>query len=163
MICRFSQGTARRDFTPVDNLFLADYLPQADGLAVKAYLYGLMQCYHPSMADMPLTDALGVSEEAVLAAFLYWQQQGLVSIVSDKPLTVEFKLSASLGEEGNAVPAKYAALVRSLQTLTAPRQFGMRELRHVYDWIEVYGLDEGAVLSLVSHCVELRGMRVSIN
>ncbi|HAX39413.1 MAG TPA: hypothetical protein DCY10_00800, partial [Clostridiales bacterium] len=45
----------------------------------------------------------------------------------------------------------------------APRQFDFRELKHVYDWIEVYGLDEEAVLELVSHCMDQKGRRVSVN
>ena len=53
--------------------------------------------------------------------------------------------------------------MRQIHALTAPRQFGIPELKHVYDWIEVYNLEEGAVLELIAHCMELRGRRVSIN
>ena len=161
-ICRFSSDAARQEFTPVDNLFIAEHLPHATGLQVQVYLYGLMQCHYPSMGEQPLSEALGLSDEAVAGAFQYWQEQGLVRILSDAPLTVEYRaLSADSG--AGPLPAKYTALVRQINALTAPRQFGMQELRHVYDWIEVYGLEEGAVLELISHCMELRGRRVSIN
>lgn len=33
----------------------------------------------------------------------------------------------------------------------------------MYDCIELYGLEEGAVLSLVAYCIELKGKRVSAN
>ncbi len=162
MICRFSPDAARREFTPVNNLFLAEYMPHADGVFVKIYLYGLMQCYHPSMCELSVSESLGVTDEQVLAAFTYWQSQGLVRISCERPLTVEYALTEQ-GEGAGVIPTKYYKLVQSLQSLTAPRQFGMRELKHVYDWIEVYGLEEATVLTLVAHCMELKGRRVSIN
>lgn len=161
-ICRFSSDAARHELTPVDNLFIAEYLPHATGLQVQVYLYGLMQCHYPSMCERPLDEALGLSGEAVTEAFRYWQEQGLVRILSDAPLTVEYR-EPSARQSADVLPAKYTALVRRINALTAPRQFGMQELRHVYDWIEVYGLEEGAVLELISHCMELRGRRVSVN
>ncbi len=162
MICRFSPDAVRREYTPVDNYFIAEYMPHASGLQLQVYLYGLMQCRFPSMCDRPLHEALGVSEQAAADAFCYWQEQGLVRIVSDQPLTVEYR-EIGTHNAGEALPAKYAALVRQIHALTAPRQFGIPELKHVYDWIEVYNLEEGAVLELIAHCMELRGRRVSIN
>ena len=159
--CRFSDDAARREATPVDNLFIAEYLPHASGLQVQVYLYGLMQCRYPSMGERPIDEALGLSEQAVRDAFAYWQSLGLVRIASDVPLTVEYR---PLGEAAaQALPAKYAGLVRRIGALVAPRQFGVQELRHVYDWIEVYGLEEGAVLELIGHCMERKGRRVSVN
>jgi len=161
-ICRFAADAVRHELTPVDNSFITDHLPDASALQLKVYLYGLMQCHYPSMAARPLTEALGISEQAACEAFLYWQQQGLVRILSDVPLQVEFRdpLSSCAKSTGSG---KYAALVGRINALTAPRQFGMQELKHVYDWVEVYGLEEGAVLELIAHCMELRGRRVSIN
>ena len=161
MTCRFSSDAARREFTPVDNAFILEYLPSATGLQLQVYLYGLMQCYQPGM-DGAIADALGVSQGAVAEAFCHWQAQGLVRIVSEKPLIVEY-LPLQEAAAGSAAPQKYGGLVARLNTLTAPRQFGMQELRHIYDWIEVYGLEEGAVLELVAYCMEQKGRRVSIN
>ena len=89
MTCRFSSDAARREFTPVDNAFISEYLPSATGLQLQVYLYGLMQCYQPGM-DGAIADALGVSQGAVAEAFCHWQAQGLVRIVSEKPLIVEY-------------------------------------------------------------------------
>lgn len=160
-VIRFSPDAERREHTPVDNRFLTEYMPHASGLQVQVYLYGLMQCRYPSMCEHPLAEALGLSEEAVAEAFCYWQSEGLVRIASDHPLTVEYRDIGS-GAASDALPGKYAALVRKINGLTAPRQFGISELKHVYDWIEVYALEEGAVLELIAHCMELRGRRVSI-
>ena len=132
MNIHFSPEAQKREQTPVDNLFFSEFMPDADGEAVKVYLYGLMQCRYPSMGDVAISEALNLPEGAVLAAFVYWQSKGLVSFV------------------------------RALNELTAPRQFNMRELGHIYDCLEVFHLEEKTVLELVSHCMEEKGRRVSI-
>jgi len=162
MIVRFALETTRRNFTPVDNRFILDYLPHANDLCIRVYLYGLMLCYAGAGAETTLADSLGLSDQAVAEAYVYWQNQGLVRIRGEAPLIVEY-LDIEPSEAGGVVPGKYARLVSALGSLIAPRQFDFRELKHVYDWIEVYGLDEEAVLELVSQCMDQKGRRVSVN
>ena len=50
----FDAQFAMFDATPVANQFILEYMPTARGDYVKVYLYGLMQCYHPS-SDMTLS------------------------------------------------------------------------------------------------------------
>ena len=162
MIVRFSLDAARRMFTPVDNRFILDYLPHADVICVRVYLYGLMLCTAGASGDFSIPDALGLEENEVRDAFIYWQSQGLVAIRGENPLIVEY-LGSDPTDAGGVVPGKYTNLVTAIGSLIAPRQFTFPELRHVYDWIEVYGLDEEAVLELVSHCMDMKGRRVSVN
>lgn len=162
MNIRFSPEAARREMTPVDNLFFLEYMPEADGMFVKVYLFGLMQCYHPSLADTDITDALGVSEAQVRCAFVYWQAKGLVRIRSDEPLTVEYLLTEQPAVT-TATPVKYRRFLESVNALLSPRSLDMRETKALYDCIELYGLEEGAVLALVGYCIERKGKRVSAN
>ena len=162
MIVRFSLDAARHMITPVDNRFILDYLPHANETCIRVYLYGLMLCSAGASGDSSLPDALGLSDEAVRDAYVYWQQQGLVHIRGEQPLVVEY-LDLEPTEAGGVVPGKYAGLVSALSSLIAPRQFDFRELKHVYDWIEVFGLDEETVLELVSHCMDIKGRRLSVN
>jgi len=162
MIIRFSLDAARRMFTPVDNRFILDFLPHASDVCIRVYLYGLMLCSMGSTSEADLGDALGLSEPAVKEAYVYWQNQGLVHIRGEEPLIVEY-LDLEPTKEGGVIPGKYASLVSALNSLIAPRQFDFRELVHVYDWIEVYGLDEDAVLELVAHCMYIKNRRVAVN
>lgn len=162
MIIRFSLDAARRLFTPVDNRFILDFLPDASDVCIRVYLYGLMLCTSGAAAETDLGDALGLSETAVKEAYVYWQNQGLVHIRGEEPLIVEY-LDLEPTKEGGVIPGKYASLVTALNSLIAPRQFDFRELVHVYDWIEVYGLDEETVLELVSHCMSIKNRRVAVN
>ena len=161
MNIHFSPEAQKREQTPVDNLFFSEFMPDAEGEAVKVYLYGLMQCRYPSMGDVSVAEALNLTEGAVLTAFVYWQSKGLVRILKDDPLEVEY-LTVEQPAVTTAVPLKYQSFVRALNELTAPRQFSMRELGHIYDCLEVFHLEEKAGLELVSHCMEEKGRRVSI-
>ncbi len=162
MNIRFSPEAARREMTPVDNLFFLEYMPDADGMFVKVYLFGLMQCYHPSLSDTDMTDALGMSDAQIRCAFVYWQAKGLVRIRSDEPLTVEYLLTEQPAVT-TAAPVKYRRFIESLNALLSPRSLDLREMKAMYDCIELYGLEEGAVLSLVAYCIEMKGKRVSAN
>ena len=145
----------------MDNLFFSEFMPDADGEWVKVYLYGLMQCRYPSMGDVAISEALDLPEGAVLAAFVYWQSKGLVRILKDEPLEVEY-LTVEQPAATTAVPMKYRSFVRALNELTAPRQFNMRELGHIYDCLEVFHLEAKTVLELVSHCMEEKGRNVRV-
>ena len=161
MNIHFSPEAQKREQTPVDNLFFSEYMPDADGEAVKVYLYGLMQCRFPSMGDVALSEALNLPEGAVRAAFVYWQSKGLVRILKDEPLEVEY-LTVEQPAVTTAVPLKYQSFVRALNELIAPRRFNMNELGHIYDCIETFHLEEKTVLELVSHCMEEKGRNVRI-
>lgn len=162
MNIRFSPEAARREMTPVDNLFFLEYMPEADGTFVKVYLFGLMQCYHPSLADTDITDALGLTEAQIRCAFVYWQAKGLVRIRSDEPFSVEYLLTEQPAVT-TATPVKYRKFIESLNALLSPRSLDLREMKAMYDCIELYGLEEGAVLALVAYCIERKGKRVSTN
>ncbi len=162
MNIRFSPEAARREMTPVDNLFFLEYMPDADGMFVKVYLYGLMQCYHPSLSDADVGEALGLTDAQIRCAFVYWQAKGLVRIRGDEPLTVEYLLTEQPAVT-TATPVKYRRFMESLGALLSPRSLDMRETKAMYDCIELYGLEEGAVLALVAYCIELKGKRVSTN
>lgn len=161
MKIRFSPDSARRETTPVDNLYISEYLPDADGTAVKVYLYGLMQCRFPSMSEISLGDALSLTPAAVLTAFVYWQSRGLVRIRSEEPLEVEY-LTVEQPALTEATPVKYRGFIRSLNELIAPRRFTLNEMKHVYDCIETFRLEERTVLELISYCMENKGKNVSI-
>lgn len=161
MNIHFSPEAQKREQTPVDNLFFSEFMPDADGDAVKVYLYGLMQCRFPSMGDVAISDALSLSEGTVQTAFVYWQSKGLVRILKDEPLEVEY-LTVEQPAVTTAVPLKYQSFVRTLNELIAPRRFSMNELSHIYDCLETFRLEEKTVLELVSHCMEEKGRNVRI-
>ena len=45
--CSFDDSAALFDATPVENMFITEYMLRAPGDYVKVYIYGLRLCYHP--------------------------------------------------------------------------------------------------------------------
>lgn len=163
MRCSFAPEVLPLEATPVDNLFILEYMPGADGTQLRVYLLGLMLCRYPGFDSNTLSDTLAISEAEILAAFTYWQKEGLVRIRNTDPLEVEYITPSERAGAPALLPGKYGQLIQAVQSLLAPRTMRPAELRRVYDWVEVYQLDESAVLELISHCLERKGRRVSIS
>ena len=77
--CAFDDSAALFDSTPVENMFITEYMLRAPGDFVKVYLYALMLCYHPSprMSLSAMAKDLDMQEEDVERAFKYWARDGL--------------------------------------------------------------------------------------
>ncbi len=92
MSFRFSESFGMFDVTPVENLFIEEYMLRAPGDYIKVYLYGLAQCYHPSgnAGIEAFSRALGVEQDVVRSAFLYWEKLGVVRKVSDRPPSYQY-------------------------------------------------------------------------
>ena len=101
--CRFSSKYVIDDKTSVDNLFISDFLPDAPDICVKVYLMGLAKCYCANAKDnniINFANILNVSTGDIESAFLYWQDKGLVQLISTQPLEVVY-LPISTSNLGN--------------------------------------------------------------
>ena len=87
--CKYSTEYVASSKTEVDNIFMDSFLPFADPVSVKVYLYGLYKCSSPSSFDNSLESfakTLNMSEDEVVGAFEYWQEQGLVQVLKTSPM-----------------------------------------------------------------------------
>ncbi len=163
MSCRFSKEALPLEATPVENMFILEYMPGANAIQLQVYLYGLMLCRYPAFSGIPVSEALGLSEDEVKEAFVYWQREGLVRILSASPLDVEYIAPGERRAEPTLVPGKHHELIQAVQQLFAPRSLRPAELRRVYDWVDVFGMEDEAVLELISHCIKAKDGAVSMN
>ena len=70
--------------TKVENLFINEFLPDAPGDYVKVFLFGLMYAQYDQMMDSAkISMSLGLSEEEIEEAWIYWESRGLVKIKTD--------------------------------------------------------------------------------
>ena len=160
MHCSLERSAAMLGATPVQNLFIMEYMPKAPEGFVKVYLYGLMlsTCRGLETADLP--GGLNIDEAEALEAFLYWQEMGLVRVIETEPLNVEYRMpSAAPYKSGSR---KYGNLIAALSSACRPRVFTPQELSKIYDWIDVFGMDESTAVMLACHCIKTKGPRVSI-
>lgn len=159
MHCSLERGAALMGSTPVQNLFIMEYMPKAPEGFVKVYLYGLMLCGR-GFETVDLPGGLGIDEGEALEAFLYWQEMGLVRVVETEPLNVEYRLPSAAPYKGGS--RRYGSLIAALNKMCRPRVFSPQELSKIYDWIEVFGMDEATAVMLVRRCMDMKGPKVSI-
>ena len=154
--CAFDDGAALFDSTPVENMFITEYMLRAPGNFVKVYLYGLMLCYH-SAARMSLASMgkdLDMPEEEVERAFRYWEREGLVRRTGDNPVRYTYynlkqiTLTRAENPGEKLYNREFTDEIRRKldgQTLSAA------DYEAIFDWIDVLELPEEVVLMLLEN------------
>ena len=154
------------DITPLENLFIDEYMLRAPGDFVKVYIYELRQCYHPPRDNdyERMARALCMEPDDVKNAFTYWERQGLVRRVSDNPPSYRFfNLKANLMNQQNQDDGlyRYRNFNDRVQSMfPAGRLLHESDTKYLYDWMEVYKLPESVVLILVEYLLKKRGPHV---
>ena len=154
------------DATPVENLFVQEYLPAAKGDYVKVYLYGLMHTYHPTagMNLAVMARDLGLSEEDVLSAYRYWERKGLVQRTADNPPAFRYMNAKQLlfMRQCPAEDKQYTQFADALYAAFGEdRQLHGQETSLAYEWVEDLKLPPEVVLMLVQHLISTRGKHFS--
>lgn len=163
----FDEQYAYYGVTPVDNQFILEYLPNATGDAVRVYLYGLMQCYHPQQAATlaQMARELSLTEDAVLTAYRHWERKGLVRRIADNPPAFRYVSIKQLTMTGGAVPVdhEYEAFATAVYGLFGnDRRLHGAEMSRCYEWVEEMGLPAEVVLYLIREMIAQHGKTVAI-
>lgn len=82
MKCLTLKADNRMDYTTVSNIFIDNYMPQANGEFVKIYLY-LLRCMSDPDMDISISsiaDRFDHTEKDVIRALRYFAGKGLISI-----------------------------------------------------------------------------------
>ena len=155
--CSFADGAAMFDATPIENMFLMEYMYDAPAAALKVYLYARMLALHPeigaTLADM--AKALRMEEEEVYAAFAYWESRDLVCRVSDQPAYAFMPLRGG----GSAVTLDREMYANrdfndGLRKLFGDKFIGDHELRKAGDWLNILKYEPAAALKLVEYGIQ---------
>jgi len=150
--------------TPVENMFILEYMPNATGDFVRVYLYGLMLCHHPEMDEGidGMARALRIDPETILSAYRYWEREGLVSRLTDNPPTYEYLALSSMTRSAEPLDEvyKYKNYNRQLQNLLPGMLLDSHEYRIANEWLDVLHLPEDVVLFMVHTEVEKRNKKL---
>jgi len=152
---QFSDGAAMFDSTPIENMFILEYLPYAPDGVARPYLYARMLALHPEMGEglEDIARNLRMETESVENAFLYWERQGLMQKMSSNPPMYRILPIRS----ASAAEARESEEYYEYRNYTAALQgiFGAEELLHpqeyrmANDWLNSCGMTEDAVLYVV--------------
>lgn len=153
--CSFDRDAGMYDVTPIENMFLLEYLPTAPDEFLRVYLYARMLALHPELGDGmdELARALHMDSDAVYNAMSYWERQGLVRRLTDRPPTYALlPVIPSVSGPSNPMESdyyEYRDFNANLQAifgseLLQPKQYAMAN-----DWINILGFTQEAVLKMV--------------
>lgn len=163
-LCSYSSKLAMDGYTVIDNTFLNEFLPQATGDDVKVYLYGLNLCSNPNTDDNSLdtmSKVLSLSEDDILKSFAYWQEMGLVQVVSANPLEVRFlPVRARSGSSKIRNKEKYTDFNTQIQAVISGRMITPTEFNEYYSLIETYHFEPEALVMIAKYCTTKRSTSI---
>lgn len=152
--CSFDESAALFDATPVENMFITEYMLRAPGDFVKVYLYGLMLCYHGSarMSLASMARDLDVTQEDVERAYRYWEREGLVRQTGDNPVCFTYynlkQITLTRAEKPSEQLYNRRFMEEVRRTLDA-QTIGDNDYQTILDWVQVYELPEEVVIMLL--------------
>ena len=163
--CEYSSEVVSINSTQVDNVFFAEFMPNANGDYVKVYLYGLYKC--ASGKDNSLESFakdLKMSADDIISIFYHWQELGLVQVITADPIMVRYlPIKNAIQKIKKYNVDKYTAFNISAQELIGSKMLTPRELEEFYYLIENLKMEKEAVLKVIEYCVKLKGKNVSVS
>ncbi len=164
--CSFSKDCEDNSYVTVENKFITKYLPEADGFAVKVYLYGLYLCKN-AVSDFSLAsmaEVLKSSEEKIKEAFTFWEDYDLVAIVSQEPFAVQYlPVKSATGRPKKVRYEQYADFNKELQRkLQRVGKFvSSSDYVKYMRFLEETSLQPQALLLIVEYCINKQGEAIS--
>jgi DnaD/phage-associated family protein len=159
MFVKLSKDKAQNQKLILDNLFVSDYMPYAPEMCVKVYLAGLsLASTSPDNSPDMIADKLGVKTDEVLSAFKYWEDQGIISMLSLSPPLVEYKEIESAARRVKTFnKSKYKAFNDQLHAMLPGRAMLPAEYSEYYNAIESLHVEPEAMLAIIAYCVRKKG------
>ncbi len=181
---KFELQELKMDFgdTPIENIFLNEYMPSADGTFVKVYLTGLQMAYQSVREHQPFThrtiaSKLNLLETDVLRAWDYWEQEGIIEKIYDnsgaygvrflslKELYTQY-VYVGQSQPKQEQPAFLSVLdnpeVAHLFTMVnfyMRRDISYQKKMDIARWIDVYNMPPSLIEEAFRYGAEVKGKR----
>ncbi|MBN2879601.1 MAG: DnaD domain protein [Clostridia bacterium] len=165
----FTKGSSMFDVTPVENMFITEYMMRAPGDYVKVYLFLLNICYYPhdDYTTGDVAKELGMDEDDVKKAIIYWAQLSLIEIESRRPFSLRVRNIKQMLQ--NDAPQKVSMHSNQELVMQIQQSFGGRRLLNAFEtqkvlnWADVFKWSPEMIALVVSWCVDKKGARVSVS
>lgn len=165
--CKFSTEYNANLEISLSRIFVTDYLPYAPDSCTKVYLYGLNLCLQDQDVTNSLenvSQSLGMSKEDIKSSFLYWQDQGLVTVLNFDPIEIRYlnivpkKFSAKMFKK-----EKYADFNKAMQEVLDGRMITPTEYREYYVLMDSLHIEDSALVMIAKYCTNAKGNDVGYN
>ena len=120
--------------------------------------------FAPEAGTQRLRDAINknVTEEEIIGAFNYWQEQGVVQVINTNPMEVRFMpLNSSLGSIKKYKIGKYTDFNIQVQEILNKRMLTPTEFSEYYNVIEKEHIEPEALVMIIKYCANLKGENVT--
>ena len=163
--CSFSKDNDNA-YTIVENKFITKYLPEADGFAVKVYLYGLFLCENndADFSVRSMAEVLKTTEEKIREVFAFWQDYDLVEILAQEPFTVQYlPVRSAIGKPKKVRYEQYADFNKELQRKMQKvgKFISAGDYIKYMRFLEENDIQPQAFLLIAEYCVNKQGAAIS--
>ncbi len=164
--CSFSKDNDGNSFVTLENKFITKYLPEADGFAVKVYLYGLYLCknFDGDFSLTSMAEVLHTSEDKIVEAFDFWEDFDLVEIISKSPFTVQYlPVKSALGRPKKVRYEQYGDFNKELQRKlqTVGKFVSANDYLKYMRFMEENPIQPQALLLIVEYCINKQGENIA--
>lgn len=149
--------------TVIDNKFILNFLPDAPDKCVAVYLLGLTLTESGGADNSCETIArkTNLSQEEVMAAFLYWEELGLVHITADNPPKVLYLSLRDSVSTKKIKASKYTKFNKDMQSAIEGRMLTPNEFNEYYTFLEDTTFQPEALVAVAKYCVALKGKDIN--
>lgn len=166
--CKFSTELVANNKTEIDNVFIDSFMPSAPEECTKCYLYGLFLASNGLKMDNTLENfakKLNMSEEDVETAFRYWEEQGLVQVLSTHPIEILFNPLKNIFTGTKLFkPEKYEVFLRQAQALfEGKREITKTEYGEYFEFLERSHMEQEALIMIMKYCIDSKQKPVGYN
>lgn len=150
------------DITPLENMFIQQYLVKSPGDYVKIYIFCLNSCYYPDGSNITydsIASALKLSRDDVQRALRYWSRLGIMTVESkDDALEIEMHsmkdifLKCDFSDKAELY--KYADFNNALSEAFAPRILDTQDYLLYQDMMTIFEVSEEYVIEAVKYSVK---------
>lgn len=152
-------------YVQIPVLFLKEYICDAPPEYVKIYLFGLYLAQYQIPVDITdLEDRLHLSSDKINSALNYWSKKGFIELNGESARFVIPESGQSAQKATEPLPeilyekSEYNQILNKL----LKRQLTHSQLQRIYDFTDVFKLPESVVISMIEHCVTVKGPDVGI-
>ena len=152
------------NFTPVSNVFIEKYMPNARGEFVKVYLLMLKHSIagEPGISGPILASSLNLLESDIMNALNYWSDLGVIKLTSVDPMN-NFSIEFLDLSEDNFTPNKEVNLLDALENKgindmlkdiekILGRTLSPKEMEMYLRWQKEFSFPSELILLLVEYC-----------
>ena len=163
--CSFSKDFDNA-YTIVENKFITKYLPEADGFAVKVYLYGLFLCANTEteFGIRSMAEVLKTTEEKIKEAYAFWEDYDLVEVLSREPFTLQYlPVRTAVGKPKKVRYEQYADFNKELQRKMQKvgKFISANDYIKYMRFLEENAMQPQAFLLVAEYCINKQGEAIA--